>query len=97
MKTRTAELIIQEYIYDLREPKFSLKRSYFKQRSYSIWAAEEALRTIRKRKDVNPIYAMEEFVGKMDYYACHRPDLSYIFSVAYDIGTDILDRLMAAN
>lgn len=97
MTSRYAEMIVKDYISDLSEPRCQLKRSYFAQRSYSIWAAEEVLRTIRKRKDVSPIYAVEEFVGKMEYYALKRPEGSYIFSVAYDIGTDVLDILMAAE
>lgn len=99
MTTRMAEMIIKDYIADLPEPncRCRFRRAHFSQRSYSIWAAEEVLRTIRKRKDVSPIYAVEEFVNRMEYFACKRPSTSYIFSVAYDIGIDILDILIAAN
>lgn len=99
MTTRMAEMIIKDYITDLPEPNYRcrFKRAYFSQRSYSIWAAEEVLRTIRKRNDVSPIYTVEEFVNRMEYFACKRPSTSYIFSVAYDIGVDILDILMAAD
>lgn len=99
MTTRMAEMIIKDYIADLPEPncRCRFRRAHFSQRSYSIWAAEEVLRTIRKRKDVSPIYAVEEFVNRMEYFACKRPSTSYIFSVAYDIGIDILDILIAVN
>lgn len=97
MKTRTAERIVQNYILELPEPKCNIKQSNFCQRSYTKWAAEEVLRTIRKRKDISPIASVEEFIGKMEYYACHRPDLSYIFSIAYDVGVDILDTLLAVD
>lgn len=96
MKTRTAEQIVQKYIRDLPEPSIYLARSHFYQRSCTKWAAEEILRTIRKR-DISPIRAVEEFVEKMEQYACHRSESSYIFSIAYDIGIDILDILLAAE
>lgn len=97
MTSRTAEMIVKDYISELPEPRYHLKKSYICQRSYSIWAAEEVLRTIRKRKDVTPIVAVEEFVYRMEYFALKRPEASYIFSVAYDVGMDILDILLAAE
>lgn len=97
MKSRTAEMIVQDYILDLSDPRSSLRRSHFKQLSYTKWAAEEVLRTIRKRRDMSPTAAVEEFVNKMDQYALMHGNLSYIFSVAYDVGLDILDIFMAAE
>lgn len=95
MKTRTAERIVQKYIRNLPEPCIYLTRSHFYQRSCKKWAAEEVLRTIRQRKDISPIRAVEEFVKKMECYACRRSESSYIFSIACDIGIDILDILLA--
>lgn len=97
MTSRTAEIIVKDYISDLPEPRCHLTKSHFLQRSYSIWAAEEVLRTIRKRKDVTPIIAVEEFAYRMEYFSCKKPKGSDVFSVAHDVGMDILDILRAAD
>lgn len=95
MTTRTAELVVMDYIADLKDPTLCMRKDMFNQRSYSIWAAEEVLRAIQKNKDIQPIEVVENFIAKMDQYSLQKPSTSYIFSIAYDIAVDIGDILMA--
>ena len=94
MSTR-AELIIQDYMLDLREPRNLHQRSQFKQSSYSIWAANEIMKYVKEHKSMPTIDAIEDFIRKMDEYSCMNPDSSFIFSVAHDIAEDILDIFLA--
>lgn len=94
---RTAEIIVKDYIADIKDPRCNYKREKFMQLSYSKWAAEEVLRTIRKRKDLSPIECVEYFTSKVDQYSLEHSKSSYIFSVAYDISMDIYDILLAAD
>lgn len=90
-----AELIIQDYILDLKEPRNHYQRSQFKQSSYSIWAANEVLKYIKDHSSLPPVIAIEDFIYKMDIYSCTNPNNSFIFSVAHDIAEDILDIFLA--
>lgn len=95
MNTR-AELIIQDYILDLKEPRNHYQRSQFKQSSYSIWAANEVLNYIREHESIRPTsIVIEDFIRKMDEYSCKNSINSFIFSVAHDIAEDILDIFLA--
>ena len=87
---------IEDYICELHIPRISTKRSRFNQRAYSRWAANEVLGYVQFRKDIPPIQAVEEFMSKMDKFACSNPKNSYIFSVAYDVAADILDLLICS-
>ena len=87
---------IESYIHELKDPQTNYKKSRFEQATYSKWAANEVLGYVKYRKDISPIQAVEEFINKMDDYACEVGRSSYIFSVAYDIAMDILDLLLCS-
>lgn len=60
---------------------------------YEKWAISEILEYINK-SDKRTIDAVEEFRDKMDDYACKG---NYIFSIAYDTATCVLDALIYAG
>ncbi len=62
--------------------------------SYSISALEDILEHIRQNRDKSPLTIVEEYRDKMDTYACSKTEGSYIFSVAYDVATGVLDDLL---
>ena len=89
---------IQEYRYDINHPSSNWPPYYFAQASYSRWAAEEIIVYILSHVNLTPLEAVEEFRNLMDDYATrdrYDKQNSYIFSVAYDIATDIYDILLA--
>lgn len=87
---------IEDYIHELHTPRISMVKNMFNQRVYSRWAANEVLGYVKFRKDIPPVQAVEEFMSKMDKFACSNPKNSYIFSVAYDVAADILDLLICS-
>lgn len=88
-----AIFIVQNYIRELGEPYKSLRRAHFRQKSHSIWAAEEILtRILTSGKD--PISVVEDFARSTDQYSCIDGSASYMFSVAHDTAMDILDRIL---
>lgn len=89
-----AEQLVQDYIYELKEPQSNLPRGMFEQRSYSIWAAEEILKAIKNDGTESSVAVVEDFIKKMDQFSRINPDTSRIFSIAYDISQDILDLLL---
>lgn len=97
MNRISAIMAIQDYILDIKEPKWNWRMSRFEQCSYSRWAANEVLKYVRSHRDISPIMAIEEFIAKMDYFSCLNPNSSYSFSVAHDIAEDILDIFIAAQ
>lgn len=92
--------VIQEYMYDLFEPGRNWPKYEFCKRSYARWAASEILKCIQKNQNIPPIKVVEDFEHKTDEYSGvdhdDRND-SFIFYVAHDVATDILDILRAMN
>lgn len=88
---KTPELVIRDYMSKLSEPMYGWRKDRFEQCSYTRWATKEVLRCIREQKNTPPIIVVEDFIRRMDVYACANPDNSYIFSIAHDVGEDILD------
>lgn len=66
----------------------------FKQESYSRWAAEELMASLKK-ETTPPLILIEEFRDKMDKYSCLNPSTSFIFSVAKDTAECIIDLLLS--
>lgn len=93
--------VIEEYMFDhLFEPERDWPKYEFHKRSYGRWAAEEILKNIQHHQDISPIEVVEEFVRKADEFSGIEHDErndSFIFSVAHDVATDILDILRAMN
>lgn len=75
---------------------YAQKRSIFIYQSYKRSAIEEIKKYLKEHKKENPITALEEFRCKMDYYACktENGNANFMFSVYYDIATDVLDTLI---
>ena len=87
--------IIEEYIAQIDESKFHYKSLYFKQLSFSKAAAYAIIDYIEKRKDMSVIVATDEFMRKMDEYACMNSRNSYVFSVMHDVAEYFLDAFIA--
>lgn len=91
---------IQEYMYDLFEPDRNWPKYEFRKRSYARWAASEILKCIQTNQNIPPMKVVEDFVQKTDEYSGidhdDRND-SFIFYIAHDVATDILDILRAMN
>lgn len=96
--------IIQKYVdKNLFKPRSNWSKYYFKERSYSRWAAyeiqeriiEEILRLpthITGREQKISIEIIKEFINEMDYYneINSNRNSSFIFSVAKDTAKEIL-------
>lgn len=92
--------VIEEYMFDLFEPGRNWPKYEFRKRSYGRWAAEEILKSIKRHPDISPMQTVEEFVRATDKFSGIEHDErndSFIFSVAHDVATDILDILRAMN
>lgn len=92
--------VIEEYMFDLFEPGRNWPKYEFRKRSYGRWAAEEILKSVQLHRDISPIQVVEEFVRRTDNFSGIEHDErndSFIFSVAHDVATDILDILRAMN
>lgn len=92
---RIAELVIQDYILDLKEPRCNWKKSCFEQLSYSRWAANEVLKYVKKHRNRPTIDVLKEFIAKMDIYATFNEDTTITFLIAKDVASDILDIFLA--
>ena len=77
----------------MTKPRWGLSRGCFEQRSYAKAAVEELMREI-KESDAPPHVVIENFMQKMDDYACLNSHTSYMFSIAYDMAKYILDSLV---
>lgn len=91
---------IKEYMYDLFEPARNWPDYEFRKRSYARWAAAEILKCIQKQPNRPSIEVVKDFVRKTDDFSGIEHDNrndSFIFYVAHDVATDILDILRAMN
>lgn len=87
--------IIQQYLDELNMRRIDKYRSEsFEQRSYSMSAAENLLELLENDNITPPIILIEDFIGRMDDYACVSKVNSIIFSVAYDTALCILDMIL---
>lgn len=92
--------VIEEYMVDLFEPGRNWPKYEFRKRSYERWAAEEILSDIQHHSNMPPVLVVEEFVRRTDEFSNIEHDErndSFIFSVAHDVATDILDILRAMS
>ena len=92
--------VIEDYMFDLFDPGRNWPKYEFRKRSYERWAAEEILKSIQRHQDIPPMKVVKEFVRRTDEFSGIEHDErndSFIFSVAHDVATDILDILRAMN
>lgn len=75
---------------------YDVSKAVFAQQSYARWAVGEVIRYIEKRPEMEVCMLIEEFRNKMDDAACKAktPEKNFMFSVAYDVATDVLDYVL---
>lgn len=103
MAIRRIEVIIKDYfkgLYDREDQVATMirhnNRNYKQIREYEQWAISEIIDAIWK-SDKRVLDTVEDFRKKMDNYACKNTKSSYIFSIAYDTATSVLDCLISAG
>lgn len=69
------------------------KKVVFAQQSYTKWATREIERYVAQNKGRPIVEVLEEYCHKMDAFACQArtDEAKLMFSVAYDVGMDVLD------
>lgn len=75
------------------------KRIEFEYKSYQCSALEEIERYLTKHNKEDPIEMLEEFRYQMDCFACEtkNPTANFMFSVYYDVATDVMDTLLGMS
>lgn len=71
----------------MRRESLRLYRVY---REVAIKELKELLRTSNKPA----IQAVEEYIRKMDRYSCNNINTSWMFSIARDVGVEVLDQML---
>ena len=89
---------------DMWFPDYSIRNREFEKSSYSVWALQELTEYVsqkicpRKEAAVDEIIVFtNEFRNKMRRYAQIRQDNNFMFVVAQDILSDVLDVLRATK
>lgn len=98
---------VEKIIEDLRihshygPTTWKMKQEVFQYESYAKWALDEIrLYLMTHMNSRKPIYQiMEEFRYLMDSYACQSksPETNFMFSVAYDVVTEVLDEMLIVD
>lgn len=67
--------------------------------SYRKSCLDELELYLKKHKGDSPILALENFRNQMDSYAlqCYGKDANIMFSVYYDVSTEVLDIVIEIN
>lgn len=75
---------------------YHMKKCEFIYQSHLRSGIKELEIYLLEHKDQNPISGVEDFRYLMDYYACETKNESanFMFSVYYDVATDVLDTLL---
>lgn len=92
--------VIHEYVFDNMLPQYTfynVKKGYFQEQSYLLWAAEELANRISERKTESPITVLEDFVEQMSRFSRITSKTKYAFDVAYDLSSNILDVCRSAG
>ena len=90
---------LKEKDYQAPISYYRLKKASFEYRSYCRSGIEELKDYLRKHPDQNPIDVIEEFRYQMDIFACKTKNggANFMFSVYYDVATNILDELLVID
>ena len=72
------------------------KRAEFEQQSYARSAMNEICFYLMEHENENPITAVENFRYMVDAFACETKngEANFMFSVYYDVASDVLDVLL---
>lgn len=90
-------------INDLRDEWYKPPSSYyhrkrieFEYQSYARSAMDEICFYLMGLENENPITAMENFRYMVDHFACSTKNgsMNFMFSIYYDVATDVLDVLL---
>lgn len=101
VKTIDALLLID----DLQNEWYKPPTSYYNQKiinfefqSYKYSAINEIKLYLKKHENKDPISAAEEFRYKMDCFASETKNgnANFMFSIYYDVATDVLDVLLSS-
>lgn len=90
---------LKEKDYQAPISYYRLKKASFEYRSYCRSGIEEIKDCLRKYPDQNPIAVIEWFRHQMDMFACKTKNggANFMFSVYYDVATNILDELLVID
>lgn len=97
---KTLEIIdkVRNGWYD--PPKtYHQKKSKFEKQSYSYSALNEIKFYIMEHENKDPILLLEEFRYQMDrfVYCSETSEAQFMFSIYYEVATDILDVLLGMD
>lgn len=75
---------------------YYMRDDVFMYQSHRHWAIKEIKLYFEERIDQDPLYLIENFRRMVDYYSCKTKvkELDIMYSVAYDVATDVLDVLI---
>lgn len=76
-----------------RPTYYRLYRGWFTQQSYSYWAAYELLSYLRKNPHKDPYIAVHDFRDIFNEARCLNKPNGYMYEMAYDVATDVIDML----
>ena len=101
VKHKVIELIDEMVCRDwYKEPStyYGVTKQEFLLSSYKTWALHELRVYVLQHPKDDPITCIENFRHMVDGYACDSktPDANFMFSVSYDVATDVLDMLLIA-
>lgn len=101
MNIKQALLTIDKMKKDWYRPpiRYGIKRCEFEYQSYKHSAMNEIKFYLLEHQNENPISAIENFRYQMDCFACGTENgiANFMFSVYYDVATDVLDTLLGMN
>lgn len=87
---------MREEWYKAPTTYYHRKKVDFEYQSYKRSAMEEIKIYLMEHKDEDPVFAMENFRYQMDCFACETKNgnANFMFSIYYDVATDVLDVLL---
>lgn len=99
MEMEKALLIIdklQKESYKAPTTYYNQKIINFEYQSYNYSAINEIRDYLTEHKNEDPIKAIEDFRYQMDCFACESRTgvANFMFSIYYDVATDVLDELL---
>ena len=93
--------LIREYVFDEELPRYTFanaKSQVFRKKSYLLWAADELMCLLLKRRTESPIRVIEDFKNKTLLFSkIGSINAKSAFAIAYDLAVNILDVCQAAG
>lgn len=76
-------------------PARMFEKQMWIQRSYERWAAQEMINRLSKAKDI--YYEADRFIYEMNEFSTKGHPNCKMFSIAYDVGTEMLDYMLTVR